>query len=103
MIFLAIILSLLLTLFNVYLVIRIWHFKEKMAIVNHNLLEYESSIKCQLKSTTQIIRQQQIKIIQIHQEYQILKSRWQKIRQFIILLSWLYKNTNKYFMKSSRF
>lgn len=96
MIFLAIITSLLLTLLNIYLVIKIWQLKKVMTVIASDLIYYESSIKFLLANTTQILNQQQVKIKQVQQEYQILLLKWQKTKQLLILLSWLYRIVNKY-------
>ena len=96
MIFFAIITSLLLTLLNIYLVIKIWQFRKKITAIASDLIYYESSIKFSLTNTTQMLNQQQLRIKYVQQEYQTLLLKWQKTKQFLILLSWLYRIVNKY-------
>ena len=96
MIFFAIITSLLLTLLNIYLVVKIWQLKKVMTVIASDLIYYESSLKFLLANTTQTLNQQQVKIQQVRQEYQILLLKWQKTKQLLILLSWLYRIVNKY-------
>lgn len=96
MIFLIIIASLLLTLLNIYLVIKIWQFRTKMAAISYNLVNYEFDLKSQLTKTTQILNQQQVNIKYARQEYQLVKLKLRKIRQYLILLSWLYRISRKY-------
>ena len=96
MIFFAIITSLLLTLLNIYLVIKIWQFRKKITSIASDLTYYESSIKFSLTNTTQMLNQQQLRIKHVQQEYQTLLLKWQKTKQFLILLSWLYRIVNKY-------
>ena len=96
MILFVIIISLLLTLMNIYLVIKIRQLKKKMTVITDNLVYYESSVKSLLLNSTQIINQQQVNIKYVRENYQILYLRWQKIRQIIILLSWLYRIGSKY-------
>jgi len=96
MVFLAIIASLLLTLLNLYLVIKIGQFRKKIATVNDELISYESDLKPLLANTRQILSQQQSNIQHVRQKYQNLKLKWQKTRQILILVSWLYRITEKY-------
>lgn len=84
------------TLINIYIVIKIWQLRKKMTVIADNLLYYESSVKSLLTNTTQILNQQQVNIEQIRDKYQTLQLRWQKIRQFLILLNWLYRIGSKY-------
>ena len=99
MILFVIIISLLLTLMNIYLVIKIGQLRKKMTVITDNLVYYESSVKSLLLNSTQIINQQQVNIEYVRENYQILYLRWQKIRQIIILLSWLYRIGSKYLMR----
>ncbi len=91
MIFFVIFINLLLTLFNIYLVIKIWHLRKRMTTITSDLINYESSVKSLLTNTTQILNQQQTNIDHIRRQYQILQLRWQKIRQAIVLLNWIYR------------
>ena len=96
MILLLIITSLLLTSINIYLVIKIWHLRKKMIVITDNLEYYESSVKSLLTNSTQILNQQQVNIGHFQKKYKILQLKLQKIRQLVILLSWLYRIGNKY-------
>ena len=96
MILFVIIISLLLTLMNIYLVIKIGQLRKKMTVITDNLVYYESSVKSLLLNSTQIINQQQVNIEDVREKYQILYLRWQKIRQTIVLFSWLYRIGSKY-------
>lgn len=89
MILLGIITSLLLTVINIYLIIKIWQLKRKMTKVADDLVDYESSTKFLLTNATQIFNRQQVNIEHVRQKYELLQLRWQKIRQIITLLSWL--------------
>ena len=91
MIFVVIFINLVLTLLNFYLVIKIWHWRKRMTTITSDLMNYESSVKSLLANTTQILNQQQVNIEHVRQQYQLLQSTWQKIRQFIVLLSWIYR------------
>lgn len=96
MVFFAIIVSLLLTLLNIYLVIKIWQFNEKITTLDNELINYESDLKTLLPNTRQILKEQQSNIQNAQQKYQNLKLRWQKTRKFLILISWLYRITAKF-------
>ena len=96
MIFVVIFINLLLTLLNCYLVIKIWHWRKKMTTITSDLINYESSVKSLLANTNQILNQQQVNIDHVRQQYQILQLRWQKIRQALVLLRWLYRIGFKY-------
>ena len=91
MIFLAIFINFLLILFNIYLVIKIWHLRKTMTKITSDLINYESSVKSLLTNTTQILNQQQTNMDRVRRQYQILQLRWQKIRQAIVLLNWIYR------------
>ena len=91
MIFFVIFINLLLTLFNIHLVIKIWHLRKRMTTITSDLINYESSLKSLLKNTTHILNRQQTNIDRVLQQYQILQLRWQKIRQAIVLLNWIYR------------
>ena len=96
MIFFVVFINLSLALLNFYLVIKIWHWRKVMTTITSDLINYESSVKSLLTNTTQILNQQQVNIDHARQQYQILQLRWQKIRQAIVLLSWLYRIGVKY-------
>ena len=96
MIFFVIFINLLLTLLNFYLAIKIWHWRKIMTTITSDLMNYESSVKSLLTNTTQILNQQQVNIDHARQQYQILQLRWHKMRQAIVLLSWLYRIGVKY-------
>ncbi len=91
MIFLVIIINLLLTLFNIYLVIKIWQLRQLMTAIASDLVKYDSSVQSLLAKMTQILNQQQTNFAYARQKYQILSLRWQQIRQAITLLTWLYR------------
>ena len=96
MILFVIITSLLLTSMNVYIVIKIWQLRTKMTVIANDLVYYESSVKSLLTNTTQILNQQQVNIEHVREKLVILQLRWQKIRQIVILLTWLYRIRGKY-------
>ena len=96
MIFFVVFINLSLTLLNFYLVIKIWHWRKVMTTITSDLINYESSVKSLLTNTTQILNQQQVNIDHARQQYQILHLRWKKMRQAIVLLSWIYRIGGKY-------
>ena len=91
MIFFVIFVNLLLTLLNIYLVIKIRQLRQIIASITSDLVNYEASVKLILVNITQILNQQQVNIKHVRQQYQILQLRWQKIRQVIVIISWIYK------------
>lgn len=91
MIFFIIIINLLLTLFNIYLLVKIWQLRQIITAITSDLVNYEFSVKSLLTNTNQILNQQQANLSHARQKYQILHLRWQQIRQAIALITWLYR------------
>ena len=96
MIFFLVFINLLITLFNIYIAIKIWQSQKIMAVIKSDLANYESLAKSLLINADRILNQQQTNIAHVRQQYQALQLRLQKTRQAIILISWLYRIGGKY-------
>ena len=95
MIIVVVTLNLIITLFNFYLVFRLWQLKKLLGSISSILISCENYLYAVLFVTPQILQKEQTNIYHLRQRYQIWQLQLQKIRQIMILLSWLYRTWRK--------
>ena len=96
MIFVVIILNLIITLFNLYLVVKLWQLRKLLALITSALSNSEHYLSFVLLVTPQMLHKKQLNIYHFRHNYQLWQLQLQKIRQIILLLSWLYRTWRRY-------
>ena len=91
MIFFVIIINLLITVVNIYLAVKILQLKKVLVRTTSALINCEQIIHSVLYSAPQSIFKGQKNLHHIRQQYQLLQLQLQKIRQFLLLLSLIYR------------
>lgn len=96
MIIIVITLNLIITIFNLYLAIKIWQLRKLCRLITSALINCENYLYYVLLITPQILQQRQTNIYHFRHRYQLLQLQLQKIRQIIVLLNWLYRIWRRY-------
>ncbi|VEP13924.1 conserved hypothetical protein [Hyella patelloides LEGE 07179] len=96
MIIIVIILNLIITIFNLYLAIKIWQLRKLFRLITSALINCENYLYYVLLIAPQILQQRQTNIYHFRQRYQLWQLQLQKIRQIIVLLNWLYRIWRRY-------
>ncbi|BAU65112.1 hypothetical protein STA3757_24910 [Stanieria sp. NIES-3757] len=99
MLIFTIIVNLIITLFNLYLAVKIWQLRAKLSLITQELNKCESIIHSLLITTPNFLIQKQNNIYHFRQKYQLLQLQLNQTQQIIILLNWLYRAWRKYFKK----
>ena len=91
MVFFVILVNLFITLFNIYLAIKIWQLRRTLMRITKTLSNCERKINFVLSSAPQAIFQKQKNLNYILQNYQLLQLQLQKISQLLWLLNLMYR------------
>ena len=90
MIVLTILINFLITIFNFYLVLRLWQFRRLLKLLTSALDNCESYLTQVFILSPKILAKQQASIYLFRQQYQLLQLQLLKIKQLLTLLNWLY-------------
>ena len=96
MIIIVITLNLIITIFNLYLVVKLWQLRKLLALITKALINCENYLYYVLLITPQIIQKEQNNIYHWRQSYRLWQLQLQKIKQIITLLNWLYRIWRRY-------
>ena len=96
MVFFVVIINLLITLFNIYLAIKIWQLRKIISSVGSAIEQLEIYLSRILYITPDIIFQKKTNLYHFRQSYQLLELQLQKTRQIILLLIWTYRGWRRY-------
>ena len=91
MIIIVITLNLIITIFNLYLAIKLWQLRKLLALITSAFITCENYLYYVLLVTPQVLQKEQTNIYHFRQHYQLWQLQLQKIKQIIILLNWLYR------------
>ncbi|AFZ37614.1 hypothetical protein Sta7437_4137 [Stanieria cyanosphaera PCC 7437] len=95
MLIFTIIVNLIITLFNLYLAIKIWQLRQKLSLIAHELNNCEIFIHSILVTTPNVLIQNKNNLAQVRQKYQLLQLQLKQTQQIIIVLNWLYQAWRK--------
>lgn len=87
MIVLTILINFLITIFNFYLVLRLWQFRRLLKLLTSALDNCESYLTQVFILSPQILAKQQASIYLFRQQYQLLQLQLLKIKQLLTLLN----------------
>ena len=96
MIIFVITLNFVITLFNLYLAVKIWQLRKLFILITSALNNSENYLRYVFLLAPQILHQKQTNIYHFRQRYQLWQLQLQKIKQIIVLLNWLYRIWNRY-------
>jgi hypothetical protein len=96
MIITVITLNLIITIFNLYLVVKLWQLRKLLALITKALINCENYLYYVLLITPQILQKEQNNIYHWRQSYQLWQLQLQKIKQIVTLLNWLYRVWRRY-------
>lgn len=96
MIVIVISLNLIIAIFNLYLVVKLWQLRKLLALITKALINCENYLYYVLLITPQILLKEQNNIYHWRQNYQLWQLQLQKIKQIITILNWLYRVWRRY-------
>lgn len=99
MLIFTIIINLIITLFNLYLAVKIWQLRQKLSLITQELNKCEILIHSLLVTTPNLLLQKQNNIYHFRQKYQLLQLQIKQTKQIMILLNWLYRSWHRYLRK----
>lgn len=91
MIVIVIILNLIITIFNLYLAIKLWQLRKLLTLITSALINCENYLYYVFSVAPQILQKEQTNIYHFRQRYQLWQLQLQKIKQIIVILNWLYR------------
>lgn len=96
MIIIVITLNLIITIFNLYLVVKLWQLRKLLALITKALINCENYLYYVLLITPKVLQKEQNNIYHWRQNYQLWQLQLQKIKQIITLLNLLYRIWRRY-------
>lgn len=96
MIIIVIVLNLLITLFNVYLAIKIWQFCKLLGLITTTIINCENYLQAVLSIAPRLLQYQQSNIYLFRQQYLLLAVQLQKVKQITVLVNWCYRFWRRY-------
>lgn len=96
MIVIVITLNLIITIFNLYLVVKIWQLRKLLTLITKAIINCENYLYYVLLLTPQILQKEQTNIYHFRRNYQLWQLQLQKIKQIVTLLNWLYRIWRRY-------
>ena len=96
MIIVVIVLNSLITVFNLYLAIKLWQFCKLLGLITTTISSCENYLHAVLLITPQLLQKNQNNIYLFRQQYSLLTLQLQKIKQIIVLLNWCYRAWRRY-------
>ncbi len=96
MIIVVIVLNSLITVFNLYLAIKLWQFCKLLGLITSAISSCENYLHAVLLITPQLLQKNQNNIYLFRQQYSLLTLQLQKIKQIIVLLNWCYRAWRRY-------
>jgi ABC-type glucose/galactose transport system permease subunit len=91
MIVIVIILNLIITIFNLYLAIKLWQLRKLLTLITSALIKCENYLYYVFLVTPPILQKEQTNIYHFRQRYQLWQLQLKKIKQIIVLLNWFYR------------
>lgn len=91
MVTVVIALNLAIALFNFYLAFKLWQFCKVLKLITSALVACENYLHLVFLLAPQFLLRQQTNIYLFRQQYQLWQLQLQKIRQIIVLISWMYR------------